>query len=354
MNDSLKRNTFIDISKGVAIFLMLWGHCIQYCGGSNYDFFGNLIFKAIYSFHMPLFALISGYLFFFSFSKRDLKELLTIRLKSLLKPIIFCSVLHFLIFNVLLELKNGNFRLFFTGEWTQYLSSLWFLWSILAASLSIAIIYKKCENIIGRLVLLIVFMAFVGALPNGTLNQYIFPFFTVGFLYAKYKNIIPKYVTYLKYLTLPLFPVMLSFYERKHYIYTSGLVSPEFSTKEMLGINLFRWAIGFVGSVFILILLNWIHILFSNKLKINLFSICLETLGKYSLAFYALSVPLLSSYLPIIFPNILSLFKFPNILVNNFYIYTFGVSLFMALFYSFAIFLVIKLFEKIKIYSVFF
>ena len=112
MNDSLKRNTFIDISKGVAIFLMLWGHCIQYCGGSNYDFFGNLIFKAIYSFHMPLFALISGYLFFFSFSKRDLKELLTIRLKSLLKPIIFCSVLHFLIFNVLLELKNGNFDLF--------------------------------------------------------------------------------------------------------------------------------------------------------------------------------------------------------------------------------------------------
>ena len=36
------RNNFIDIAKGVAIFLMLWGHCIQYCmANSGMSFLEN-------------------------------------------------------------------------------------------------------------------------------------------------------------------------------------------------------------------------------------------------------------------------------------------------------------------------
>ena len=39
----MKRNSFIDIAKGIAIFLMLWGHCIQICVvGSDIDFFEAL------------------------------------------------------------------------------------------------------------------------------------------------------------------------------------------------------------------------------------------------------------------------------------------------------------------------
>ena len=92
------RNTFIDLITGIAIFLMLWGHCIQYCvAGSEIDFFENIVFKFIYSFHMPLFMLVSGYLFFFSFSKRSLKELLIHRVQSLLQPIVFCSFFNHLI-----------------------------------------------------------------------------------------------------------------------------------------------------------------------------------------------------------------------------------------------------------------
>ena len=37
-----KRNIHIDMVKGTAIFLMLWGHCIQYCvAGTELDFFEN-------------------------------------------------------------------------------------------------------------------------------------------------------------------------------------------------------------------------------------------------------------------------------------------------------------------------
>ena len=60
-----KNRFYIDFVKGIAIFLMLWGHCIQFCAVGDFDFFENWVFKLIYSFHMPLFMLVSGYLFFY-------------------------------------------------------------------------------------------------------------------------------------------------------------------------------------------------------------------------------------------------------------------------------------------------
>ena len=57
-----KRESFYwDIVKGAAIFLMIWGHCIQYCALKDISYMDDVMFKIIYSFHMPLFMLISGY-----------------------------------------------------------------------------------------------------------------------------------------------------------------------------------------------------------------------------------------------------------------------------------------------------
>ena len=64
------RNVYIDIVKAVAIILVVFGHCIQYGSGSEFlsstAFFENKVFIFIYSFHMPLFMLVSGYLFAYS------------------------------------------------------------------------------------------------------------------------------------------------------------------------------------------------------------------------------------------------------------------------------------------------
>lgn len=61
------RNQQIDILRGTAVLLMVWGHCIQFGSGSEYlqnnVFFQNNVFKFIYTFHMPLFMALSGYLF---------------------------------------------------------------------------------------------------------------------------------------------------------------------------------------------------------------------------------------------------------------------------------------------------
>ena len=62
-----KREAFLDILKCFAIFLVLYGHSIQYLTPQHFE--NCILFKFIYSFHMPLFAMISGY---FSFPSMNL------------------------------------------------------------------------------------------------------------------------------------------------------------------------------------------------------------------------------------------------------------------------------------------
>ena len=52
-----RREQFYDVIRGVAILLVVLGHGIQY-GYTDFD--NNIIFKVIYSFHMPLFMFVSG------------------------------------------------------------------------------------------------------------------------------------------------------------------------------------------------------------------------------------------------------------------------------------------------------
>jgi len=352
-----KRNNFIDIVKGVAIFLMLWGHCIQYCVvGSDIDFFENIVFKTIYSFHMPLFMLVSGYLFYFSFIKRDLKELLVHRIQSLLQPIVFGTIFDFFATKVLLGLLSGKFNSPFDGEWMQKLSYLlWFLWSVLAASIAVAIVCKKCKNIFLQLICLLAFVPIVALFPNIDENIYMYPYFIIGFYFAQYKDKLPSLVYKFKYLSIALFPIMLCFYEKKHYIYTTGIFpNEEYSWKEMLTIDAYRWAIGLVGAIFTLTVLELIYTYISTKLRKPIISKNLTKLGKKSIQVYVFSVTFLSTYLATFFPIGLRVLGIDNVLVKNMFIYNFVFTFLLAVLYSIILYLAIKLFERFKITRIMF
>ena len=46
--DTKQQRLFLDVLKGVAVFLMLWGHCIQCAiGGELPDFYENPLFRFI-------------------------------------------------------------------------------------------------------------------------------------------------------------------------------------------------------------------------------------------------------------------------------------------------------------------
>ena len=78
-----QRNIVFDAIKALAIVLVVYAHSIQYLSG--YEFWNNTVFQFIYSFHMPLFFMISGF-FMSSALKLSGKDFLTKKGISLLLP----------------------------------------------------------------------------------------------------------------------------------------------------------------------------------------------------------------------------------------------------------------------------
>jgi fucose 4-O-acetylase-like acetyltransferase len=62
-----EHNRTLDVAKGIAILLVVLGHSFPsniYNGESMVDIVAATIYNFVYSFHMPVFFCISGYLFF--------------------------------------------------------------------------------------------------------------------------------------------------------------------------------------------------------------------------------------------------------------------------------------------------
>ena len=123
------RISWIDITKGLAIILVVIGHSIQSFGNDL-----HILFRVIYSFHMPVFFVLSGYTFKAS---TPFKEFLRKKAKSLLLPY-FSFVLITSLYEILLSLLRGNLKTFFTDIKTSalntifitsnsYFLNLWFL-----------------------------------------------------------------------------------------------------------------------------------------------------------------------------------------------------------------------------------
>ena len=74
-----RRSVYLDIVKGLLIIMVVLAHCIQFGSGRmSYDEMRCLsdpVFKWIYGFHMPLFMLVSGYLFWGSVSRHTIGKM---------------------------------------------------------------------------------------------------------------------------------------------------------------------------------------------------------------------------------------------------------------------------------------
>lgn len=184
----MERNGYIDFVKGIAILLVLAGHSIQYCYGAEFflqgEFYGNPLFRFIYSFHMPLFMAVSGYLLARSLTHRTEGEVALRRLRQLGVPILSFGILAFLIKWMVSPIYN-------VGECAKMLfytciSNLWFLWALLYNLLLLLLIRRMDDNIWIYIVvgMTLYFIPDCNYLPAR--YTFLYPFLVVG--YSKGKN----------------------------------------------------------------------------------------------------------------------------------------------------------------------
>lgn len=122
----MQRIQSIDILKLFAMFLVIWGHCVQFMLTSNH--LDEPAFVYIYSFHMPLFLMVSGLFAHRAItSARECDTWLLVKARQLLLPCIAWGLLMSF-GNLLLPLINGTHpdKSLLSTLWTNF----WFLKSL--------------------------------------------------------------------------------------------------------------------------------------------------------------------------------------------------------------------------------
>lgn len=142
------RIVYFDFIKGIAISLVILGHCIQYGSGQEYLqgglFFQNVLFRFIYSFHMPLFMIVSGYFFGVSLKKYTLKEIIAKKVRQLLIPVIIWSIISYLC----RPFTEGIYY-FNVLDFIKYMAyQLWFLWAVFYCSVVVAVVNKGMDYLV--------------------------------------------------------------------------------------------------------------------------------------------------------------------------------------------------------------
>lgn len=300
------RNYYFDYLKGIIIILVVLGHCIQYGSGADFyrggGYLNDILMKVIYSFHMPILMLISGYFSYNSIERSNGFSYISKRFNQFVKPISFYSIL-IIILNLL---KNGlslytNLVAFCIS---LFLSIFWFLLSIIFCLLIIVPIEKLVKNSRMKVMFYLIVFLFFFVTPDicylGA-HKYMFPYFVIGF-YSNRLNLMEKIFEQNKYFILAFFVLwlfLLHFFYDNTYIYISGysLISTSNTIQVQIYLDIFRFVIGLVGSVFCI---SFTKKIYSSKYVNKITKKILIYLGQHTLAIYILSSLLLEKLLPII------------------------------------------------------
>jgi len=308
-NITKERNKVIDILKGIAVISVLLGHAIQRgLGMTGYDPFNNYLFKIIYTYHMPLFMMLSGYVLANHTKKYDLK-LFFKKVRRLLYPTILWS---FLIWGV----RKFNFVgikefIFFPDSLIEYTKTffyhpdiiIWFLYVVFIFDIWFIIQKKinKKNDIYIDVMLSILFYLLLNLFYStnfgiNKLHAY-FPIFAFGYYLKK---------DYIKKLSWKYILSSLIIYLLLLYKYPDSFLS--------------------INPVYYLISFTAIILIHQIVIRIKNFKICniLTFFGKYSLEIYlcqciCLNIGIGSGYLRVltIFISATSISVILSILANK-------------------------------------
>lgn len=296
------RIDLLDLIKGFAIFLVVFGHSIQYGSGSDYQlnggFFLNPVFSFIYSFHMPLFMLVSGFLFY-KYRNESISEVFISKSKSLLIPILFWQLIYLLF---ALIINDYTPLLFLKKYIASVITGLWFLWAVFYSSLLISIINNVIKSNKNKKIAYFIIFILTFITPdflNLSLYKYMLPYFIIGYYCQNtitfIKNI--NLWTYILITTIStsVFLFLLHYFNYDSYIYTSGysIFTGSIDAIKHIKIDIYRFIIGLFGSVVMILIINLID---NNKSRLLLRTkkaikyIGVNSLGIYIISGYTMSI----------------------------------------------------------------
>lgn len=194
------RIEYYDIAKGIAICLVVIGHI-----SSN-----STLNSVIYSFHIPIFFMISGSLIYNSNNKnKSLYEYMIIKNNSLLLPYALFSILYILI-NCFYNILNGSLNYKFILEdiyrtlTLEGINVLWFFPVLFSTSILLKIIIKIKKDSLKIIVTVLLYtlglamllmvknlnIRFIYICPISFVIKtlIVFPFVIIGYIFLKERN----------------------------------------------------------------------------------------------------------------------------------------------------------------------
>ena len=262
MYNHQNRNTDIDFIKGIAIILVVFGHSIQFGSGqlfyTNEYYFGDIIFRAIYSFHMPLFAVISGYLVYWSIEKRNLKQMFIKQIKGLAVPAIVWNSGYFFLRCGRLVIQHRSIDLEFLKNSVLYvMTNLWFLWVMMLLSIIASILHYYFDDSITSIAVVALITLCLPDKFNLKYLGFLYPFYMAGY-FAHSKKMKKVYFfagihrAKVFIISFIIWSILLCFFNKENYIYTSGFGLIGKDIIQQLYCNIFRFMIGILGCITVL------------------------------------------------------------------------------------------------------
>ena len=301
MNKKKERWIYPDFCKGILIILVVVGHSIQFGLGKQYYnsglYFANNIYKAIYSFHMPAFMIISGFFWQNKIKSASKSSVLVSRIKKLLQPIFSWSII--VTANIFLFESMSAEKIIKTFT-INFVYGLWFMWALIICSILLFTVEKiPCNKIVFVGFLMLLFLL-TPDIMNFHLYKFVFPFFIMGGCIATEIKTVLKYCSDKK--TLQIMPILfvvwillLGKYSNQCYIYISGVsLLQKTNALNQIFIDIYRWGVALLACVFAGNACYWI-LKIKNKAIEKIVSI-VSWIGKKSMAVYIVSTTIFNKF----------------------------------------------------------
>lgn len=241
-----QRLSYVDLSKAIAIWLVVWGHSLSCLAGNDamsggaFQWIGNWI----YSFHMPLFMILSGF-FASSALQRPVHVMVWQKFRQLVWPCVtFGCILAMLYRYWSIHLDTLQHGVLFFGLFYDY----WFLHCLFANFCIAWIVYRmprRLRLLVFGIILIAIFYMFSRGHNLFNMSTMTFPFF-IGIEGRRFLPQLTRYSWQIFIASSIFFAMIFPFYDNA--LNSSTYFFTPFSYGRLLE-WLYREAIGIVGTL---------------------------------------------------------------------------------------------------------